>query len=987
MKNKKWIVTAVAAAIVLSVQAGSVFAAEVSDSDLAPVTQASDVTEPDHDQDIVETQDEDDNTDTSEPEEAQEADDSEQEQQAENLAPFATVEDDSDAASDEENANDIVNVGSADDDDAAAFDNTADTDIPLSEDGTSEEDEPTIQDIQALIDEHIAQLADSPDADEETVTENRALWEGLLKEITQSEAFTADDVTMADVKEYFEIMLSSLTPEDDQIITSGQCGENLTWRYDASDETLTISGSGDMYDFDDVEYTDLWWNGVSQDVKKVVFDGNITSIGSGAFTGMNITRIEIPASVTRIDNTAFDLNEVFAHIDVAKDNRHYTSADGILYNKDMTELLLFPTAKTAAAFTTPDSVEKIGNSAFSGNDTLRSVVISDSVKVIDDGAFSDCRHLNRVTVGKSVSTIGAGAFANCVRLDEVTLGPSVQNIGYMAFFSSGITQITLPHWIKSIESGAFTDCALTDVYYLGTKEEWAALELDEPSTSEDNGRPIFHFTPADHYDEPAGLVRAERDEFRLDEETVAEMEASIDEFIDMLKESEDVEPEQVEEVEQFLTNWLDKLKALGSDDPDVSEEAMKDLSSYMEDLFTKMMQQLMGEFETSGKCGEHLTWSFNQETGLLTISGEGDMYDYLPEEEEDEATEEDALIEEDTDFNMEDDTEPTTDELIRSMAANFFALYGDNDITGDETGDETDDENVPWLELAAFIKGVKFAGNVTSIGRGAFLLCSFPTIDIPASITRIGENTIDAINGLVSVNVASDNAHYSSLDGILFDKNRQTLLRYPAQKPDTAYTIPETVKEIADYAFQGCDYLTGIVIPDTVKRVGEGAFSGCRQLREAVIGQAVTRIEDGTFLNCFKLGKVTIPRSVTFIAENAFEDCDITDVFYLGTKEAWQNIDLEEDIDVWDEDPAFRHVNFANAVIHYQTAEPDAPVPVPSDGSDVAVNTAKDTQTDTANPKTGEESAALPLFLMAESAFVAAIALAAAKSRKREENA
>ena len=177
------------------------------------------------------------------------------------------------------------------------------------------------------------------------------------------------------------------------------------------------------------------------------------------------------------------------------------------------------------------------------------------------------------------------------------------------------------------------------------------------------------------------------------------------------------------------------------------------------------------------------------------------------------------------------------------------------------------------------------------------------------------------------------------------------------------------------------------MIPDTVKRVGEGAFSGCRQLREAVIGQAVTRIEDGTFLNCFKLGKVTIPRSVTFIAENAFEDCDITDVFYLGTKEAWQNIDLEEDIDVWDEDPAFRHVNFANAVIHYQTAEPDAPVPVPSDGSDVAVNTAKDTQTDTANPKTGEESAALPLFLMAESAFVAAIALAAAKSRKREENA
>ena len=993
MTNKKLIVTAIAAAIVLSMQAGSVFAAEVSDSDLDKPSQVTAVAaqpepdntaaQPEETVSLSETEEEiPDSTELTGADDAETTGESDDNEQEDDIDAAAAQDIDDTTADEKENF-----VGWEDVTGETATENGEENElIAVADDET--QDEPTREDIQAMIDSYIAQAEASPEADEEEIAESRQLLEGLLEEITGSDNFVMSNATMTDVQDYLEMIASGLLPEESEPRLSGKCGDNLTWRFDKETATLTISGSGEMYDLDDVDTSDDGWFSFSEEVEHVVFDGSITSIGSGAFLATNVEQITIPATVKRVADGAFGLNEALQRVDVAEGSETYASADGVLYNKDMTELLLYPVQKADAAFTVPDTVTKVGNSAFAGNSHLTDAVIPDSVKVIDDGAFSNCRYLTNVTLGDSVTTIGNSAFFDCVRLDRVTLGQSVQEIDYMAFYSSGITEITLPHWIQTVKMGAFSDCALTDVYYIGTQDEWEALGLDELAAPEGYEYPRFHFTPAESYEKPAELQKIERETYKLSEEDIAEMEEAVEEWLEEVKASDELTPEQTEVVETFLTEWLERVKALGSDDPAISEQAFDDLASFMQDFLSGIMEQFMDEIETSGQCGENLRWAFDKETGVLTISGEGDMYDYAPaDEEEEEASFDDENAADDIDPDIEDaDWEMSVEDRIKEMTEDFFMMYADDEE--EENLDDEEDEDAPWLPLSGFIKNVQFAGNVTSIGRGAFLMCSFPTIDIPASIRSIGENSVDTINGLVSFNVSPDNVNYSSEDGVLFDKSRETLLRYPENKTDAGYTVPETVKAIAASAFSNCRYLTSVVIPDSVKTLGEYAFAGCGQLKEAVIGSGIKRIEEGTFYNCFKLNQVTIPQSVTFISAEAFDDCNLKDVYYLGTEKNWQTVDLNEDPEDWESEDGFETAPspFANAVFHYQEQQKEeTPVPaVISDGKKgtAVVNAA---QTDTANPKTGDASDALPLMAMAESAFIAAIAMAIAKQRNKNE--
>ncbi|MDE6412707.1 MAG: leucine-rich repeat protein, partial [Eubacterium sp.] len=148
----------------------------------------------------------------------------------------------------------------------------------------------------------------------------------------------------------------------------------------------------------------------STSLKNVTIPNSVTSIGEGAFAGCGLTSIAIPNSVTTIGEAAFIMCENLTSINVDSANKMYASADGVLYNKNKTELLQYPSGKTSTSFTIPSSVKTIAEGSFFFCEKLRSVTLPKSVTSISDAAFFFCESLTTVTVYNYSVKIGEMAF-------------------------------------------------------------------------------------------------------------------------------------------------------------------------------------------------------------------------------------------------------------------------------------------------------------------------------------------------------------------------------------------------------------------------------------------------------------------------------------------------------------------------------------------------------------------------------------------------
>ena len=164
--------------------------------------------------------------------------------------------------------------------------------------------------------------------------------------------------------------------------------------------------------------------------------------------------------------------------------------------------------------------------------------------------------------------------------------------------------------------------------------------------------------------------------------------------------------------------------------------------------------------------------------------------------------------------------------------------------------------------------------SVTEISWSAFEGCtSLAEITIPDSVTSIGEYAFSGCTSLSEITVSPDNKNYSSVDGVLFNKDGSELIVYPKGNKRSTYTVPDGVTKIEYGAFCDCTSLAEITIPGSVTEIGESAFSGCTSLK-----------------------KITIPDSVTKIKDFAFKNCStIKIVCYLGTRAQWQEIIIGAD--------------------------------------------------------------------------------------------
>ena len=203
-----------------------------------------------------------------------------------------------------------------------------------------------------------------------------------------------------------------------------------------------------------------------ESLTSVTIGNSVTSIGEGAFYHCtSLTSVTIPDSVTSIGDYAFSDCTSLTSINVDENNENYCDINGILFNKDKTELIQYPIGKTDISYTIPDSVTSIGWDAFYGCESLTSITIPNSVTSIGGSAFSWCTSLTSITIGNSVTSIGSYAFYNCESLTSVTIGNSVTSIGGFAFYNcASLTSATIGNSVTSIGRNAFDYCiSLTSI--------------------------------------------------------------------------------------------------------------------------------------------------------------------------------------------------------------------------------------------------------------------------------------------------------------------------------------------------------------------------------------------------------------------------------------------------------------------------------------------------------------------------------------------
>ena len=159
----------------------------------------------------------------------------------------------------------------------------------------------------------------------------------------------------------------------------------------------------------------------------------LTDIGIRAFEScISLKNIIIPSSVTNIGNSAFNGCYSLKSIEVAEDNSNYSSADGVLFNKNKSNLICCPGGK-AGEYTIPDFVTSMSSGAFSNCRSITKVVIPNTITSIPYGAFTQCYALTDVVIPNSVTSIEDSAFKQCSSLANITIPSSVTNIGTDAF--------------------------------------------------------------------------------------------------------------------------------------------------------------------------------------------------------------------------------------------------------------------------------------------------------------------------------------------------------------------------------------------------------------------------------------------------------------------------------------------------------------------------------------------------------------------------
>lgn len=265
---------------------------------------------------------------------------------------------------------------------------------------------------------------------------------------------------------------------------------------------------------------------------------------------------------------------------------------------------------------------------------------------------------------------------------------------------------------------------------------------------------------------------------------------------------------------------------------------------------------IVASAESSGNCGDsgsNVTWSLD-DNGTLTISGSGKIEDYRSD------------IDQPWYSNRSDITSVIIEPGVTSIGSQAF-YYCSNLTSITIPSGLTSIGEMAFFYCSA-LTSVTIPNSVISIGNFAFGSCTgLKSITIPSSVTSIENNVFQDCTGLTNITVDSSNPSFCSESGVLFNKDKTTLIYCPRGKTGS-YTIPDGVTVIKDYAFYYNSKLTSITIPSSVASIGSSAFRECFRLTNIIIPSSVTSIEDNVFWGCSNL-IIYIPGGIS-IGSDAF---------------------------------------------------------------------------------------------------------------------
>ena len=621
----------------------------------------------------------------------------------------------------------------------------------------------------------------------------------------------------------------------DDLYGEGACGPNVNWVM-TLDGMLTISGTGAMKDYEDYDSGAAPWYSVRSQVKSVVIERGVTSIGNDAFYYCDdLASVTIPGSVTSIGSGAF----------------YRCSA--------------------LTSVTIPASVTSIGSSAFYlcssltdiyyggyGVDWLAAIgfnsVPSKTTVHFKDNLYGsgECgESVNWVMTGDGILTIsGKGAMADYNYYDNyapwydydfqsqvktVIMENGVTSIGAYAFKDcESLTSVTIPNSVTSIGSSAFYGCsALTDIYYGGYGVDWLAAGGGYDRAPENA---TVHFKD-DLYGKGTCGVNA---------------------------------------------NWV--MTADGT----LTISGTGRISNYDYDYSNyapwyacgKYIKSIVIESGVTG-IGNYAFYYCEALTGVTipnTVTAIGDEAFRNCKALTSVTIPNSVTTIGDGAFSYcEALTGMTIPGSVKTISGRAFSSCTSLRSVTIPNGVTVIDESLFYG--CTSLTSVTIPSSVTSIGWSAFFRCSsLKSVNIPSSVTTIDSNAFSECTSLTGVTIPNS---VTAIYGGAFSGCTSL----------TSVTIPESVTFIDSGAFEGCTSLTSVTIPESVSNIWDAAFKDCSALTEIRLPSALETIRSETFSNCARLTSVTIPKSVTSIEEKAFYYCEsLTDVYYDGTAADWAKL-------------------------------------------------------------------------------------------------
>lgn len=504
-------------------------------------------------------------------------------------------------------------------------------------------------------------------------------------------------------------------------------------------------------------------------------------------------------------------------------------------------------------------------------DEIKTVTVGSGATDVGAYAFSGCSSLTGVTLPDSLTAIRRHAFSES-SLKEVSIPENVTLIGEHAFWNTSMYNITVPKKVSSIGAGAFSKGLMQAIfvdkenqYY--TSENGVLYNKDKtllhtylkftssgtkygsknvayiPDTVTEIGDEAFYDFRGEEIHMGSSVQTIGRDAFaRCDNLETILLPASVS-YISTLA---------------FCDSGLKTVYCEGSAPtfghcifPDKATLYCKeDIDGWRTLASDEWNSYLLKEMLGLGECGmydsDQLIWTLDPD-GTLNITGSWRMKDY---------------------------------------SANNRA---------------------PWYDLRDKIKTVTFGAEVATVGDEAFADCSslrqivfsdimeefgscafdrctsLQEITIPKNVDSIAAYTFAECKSLRQISVSSGNAEYTSVDGVLFNKDQTKLYCYPAGKTDTSYAIPGSVTSIYSGAFSSCTSLTRVDISAKVTSIGFQSFYECEALKEIHIPASVTTIANDSFANCKSLSAVYFEGNApSACSAAAFNNCASSFTIYYN---------------------------------------------------------------------------------------------------------